>query len=378
MYVSAWQGLSPLHLVPRRRGGTLPYPLAHPRTLGFHVARNAIYHIFKSMGLRPGDNVLVPAYHSGNEVKAIRAAGAEPRYFSVDRRMEPDLGEIESLCDDRTRALFAIHFIGWPQPVEAMVGLCRRRGIPFVEDCALAFLSRHAGKPLGTFGAHSIFCLYKTLPVPNGGILACNDPMPRELEGLKTDPCGRAMLLGRVAEMGLERLRGRANLLGAALFGLKRGVGTALSAFRVKRVPVGDMGFVLGNVNLGMAGLSRRLLPRFDYEAIVAARRRNFEHLRSRLEGKATLLEKPLAEGTCPLFFPILVPDKGRASQALKARGVMATEFWNTGEPEATRERFPDTWYLRDHLLEIPIHQDVTPRQVDYVADRIVELGLRF
>ena len=45
------------------------------------------------------------------------------------------------------------------------------------EDCALAFGSSYVGKPLGSFGDVSIFCLAKFLPVPNGGVLAINSPM---------------------------------------------------------------------------------------------------------------------------------------------------------------------------------------------------------
>ena len=78
----------------------------------------------------------------------------------------------------------------------------------------------------------------------------------------------------------------------------------------------------------------------------------------------------------CPLFFPLLVPNKRAAAEALWRRGIGAVEFWNEGDSEATGEAFPDTQFLRDHVLELPIHQDVTAEQVDYMADQVRSLKL--
>jgi hypothetical protein len=83
-----------------------------------------------------------------------------------------------------------------------------------------------------------------------------------------------------------------------------------------------------------------------------------------------------LGEGICPLFFPLLVSDKHSAAQALWRRGIAAVEFWNYGDSEARGAGFEDAQFLRDHVLELPIHQDVTPAQVEYMADCVRGLGL--
>ena len=56
----------------------------------------------------------------------------------------------------------------------ALADLCRRRNMLLVEDCALALLSADGSQPLGTFGDWAVFCLYKTLPLPNGAVLVQN------------------------------------------------------------------------------------------------------------------------------------------------------------------------------------------------------------
>jgi len=96
----------------------------------FYRARNAIYYLFLALTERRGRlTVLVPDYNSGNEVLAIRAAGASIVYCPVgrDMRMNPD--EVERLCDiHRPDILYVIHYAGWPQPISTLVDLSKRQG----------------------------------------------------------------------------------------------------------------------------------------------------------------------------------------------------------------------------------------------------------
>ena len=375
-YVSAWPELTLRGLI---GGGELkprPYPLSAPATMYSYVARNAIYHLFRALVRRGDDTVLVPSYHHGNEIRAVRAAGAVLRFYPIGRDLAPDMDALERMATPDTRVLFLIHYIGFPQDMERIAGWCRERGIILVEDCALAFLSRSGTRSLGTFGDYSIFCLYKTLPVPNGGVLAINGRPLEGLRGLATRSCGTASVAGRTLELLLESFRTRHPALGAALAGAKRGVGRTMDAVRWRRVPVGDSGFDTAGTEIGMSNLCRRLLPHFDYDEIARRRRDNFEYLSSRLAGHAHPLRSRLEAGACPLFFPILVHDKPRAAQALWRRGIGAVELWNEGDPECAGGRFPDTDFLRRHVLELPLHQSLSRAQLDYMADEVARLDV--
>jgi dTDP-4-amino-4,6-dideoxygalactose transaminase len=377
VYVPAWQGIGPGLLFGGRRSGPSPFPLQGEHTLYYYRARNAIFHLLKALPLRVGDVVLAPSYHSGNETGAIRAAGGTVRYFGIGRNLEPDLEGLRRLLERGARAVLVIHYLGWPQPIEAIRDLCREHGALLIEDCALSFLSTRGGQPLGSFGDYAAFCLYKTLPIPNGAALAQNGPPLGSLSALAVRAPGALSTIARSSELVLERLRGRLEPVGDALHTLKGWAGGALDAARVRRVPVGDMGFSLGDADLGMSPWARRLLPRFDYDEIRRRRRENFLHLLGLLRDTATPLLTALPEGVCPLFFPILVPDKGAAASALAARGVSSVEFWNAGDPEEAAADFPDTRFLRAHVLELPVHQDVTSEQIQHIARAVRELGLR-
>jgi dTDP-4-amino-4,6-dideoxygalactose transaminase len=377
MCVPAWQGLG-FEVLERPRGAkAMPFPFGAPDGTYFYRARHAIYHLFRALGFGANDTILAPDYHSGNEVGAMRASGARLSFYRINRRLEPDLDQLDALTRSGARALFVIHYLGWPQPMRELVAMCRARGVLLIEDCALALLSGIEGRPLGAFGDFSVFCLYKTLPVPNGGLLLQNSGPLRDLERLEWEGCGIASLGGQTAELLVRRIRGRFAAVGGTIAAAKRGFGRALRLLPAKRVTVGDIGFNLSDVNTRISGLSRLLLKQFDYERIRARRQANFLRMRDRLHGGVALLRDDLEPGVCPLFFPILVRDKEAAAAALWRRGVEAVQFWNYGDPEAAREEGPDAKYLREHVLEIPIHQDISLDQIDYAARQVLELNIQ-
>ncbi len=377
-FVPTYQGLSATDLV---RGASsavdcFPFNVAH--RLPFYRARNAIYYLFRALlETNPGLTVLAPDYNSGNEILAMRAAGAALRYCPVRRDMRLDPEDVERSCRTHNPdLLYVIHYAGWPQPMPELVDLCRRRGMLLVEDCALSLLSETAGRPLGSFGDWSVFCLYKTLPLPNGALLVQNGPRLESLERLHLREAGSASVLGRTAELLVQRIRSRANGVGAALQVVKRGVGRAAGALSVHRANVGDIGFNLDEVDLAMSRVSQRLLARFDYDAVRRIRVANYRRLAAQLDGAAEPALTTLPEGACPLFFPLLVHDKHRTAERLRARGVDALEFWNDSCEPGGHEMGRDARFLRAHVLELPIHQDLTARHIDHIAAQVRSLGL--
>ena len=372
-FVPTYQGLSAVDFVrpaPATRTACFPFDITH--RLPFYRARNAIYHLFKVLvAQNPGLMVLAPDYNSGNEILAIRAAGARIEYCPVDRRMQMDPETVERLCAlHNPDLLYVIHYVGWPQPMPALIDICRRRGMLLVEDCALSLLSETPEGPLGSFGDWSVFCLYKTLPLPNGALLVQNTIRLEALERLDLHHAGSASVLGRTAELLVQRIRGRANRVGAALQVVKRGMGRAAGALDVRRANVGDIGFNVDEVDLAMSGVSARLLDRLDFAEIRRRRVDNYRLLDAALAPDVTRVFSELPDGVCPLFFPIIVRDKAATARALQHRGVDALEFWNESM-ESGQEMGPDARFLRQHVLELPIHQDLTPRHLAHVAREV-------
>jgi dTDP-4-amino-4,6-dideoxygalactose transaminase len=378
MHVSVFHGLSPMDVLrPPRGQSTFPFEAHDARY--FYRARNAIYHLFVALTERRGRvTVLMPDYNSGNEMLAIRSAGASIVYCPIgrDMRMDPDV--VEQLCDiHRPDVLYIIHYAGWPQPISTLVDLCKRREMLLVEDCALALLSETVGRPLGSFGDWAVFCLYKTLPLPNGAVLVQNTDREEPLPDIHLRSAGAPSTIGRVAELLVQRARIRFGGAGRVLSLMKRGAGRVASTLNVHRANVGDIGFDLAQVDLAMSALSQYLLERVDLTGIRRRRIANYHALASQLGDR---VRRPLPDpepGVCPLFFPIVVPDKHAAAAALAKRGVETLEFWNDSmDPDGT-EMSANARFLREHMLELPLHQDLTERHITYMATCVSQLDLR-
>lgn len=371
LIASALPTLDPLMLLPRKPRTRPPFPLGEPSAHHVFFARNGIYSLARLWGLA-GKEVLFPSYFHGVELDALLEAGVRPRFYPVDGRMQVDPQEVISAIGEETAAVYLIHYLGFPGPVEELAAACEERGVKLIEDCALALLSSSGERPLGSFGHASIFCLYKTLPVPNGGILVLRQPAALRLpEG---EPPNLASTVGPMASSLLQRLEISAGHLGWAIRGGIRAVGAAARWHRAGRhVPTGTQRFDRTHVRLAMSPISRRILAAQDFARIVESRRRSYFHLLGRLRSVSPPVFNELPPGVCPLFYPLQVERKPQVLEALWRRGIEAVDFWRRGHPRLPWGLFPESDRLRRTIVEIPCHQDLEPTTVDRIADAVIE-----
>src|SRR2546422_833994 len=83
----------------------------------------------------------------------------------------------------------------------------------------------------------------------------------------------------------------------------------------------------------GASSLSRWLMRLLDPEEVVARRRRNFAQLAALLRGHLSVPFRELPLGTCPLFLPVMVPNKPRFQQELERLGVQSVNLWDASHP---------------------------------------------
>jgi dTDP-4-amino-4,6-dideoxygalactose transaminase len=281
--------------------------------------------------------------------------------------MRVDPAEVAPLIRRETRAIYLTHYVGFPGPADALRELCDRRGLYFIEDCALALLSRDGARPLGALGDAAIFCLYKTLPTPNGGAVLVRRGAPLEPEGaappLASTGAHLASSLLRSAEIG-------GGALGRGVRRLVRAVGNAAAAAaEVERVPTGTDHFNPAHAHLLMSQLSRVVISAQDFPGIVARRRENYHRLSEALRDLAPPIIPELKEGVCPLFYPFVTPRKRAVFHYLRARSVEAVDFWGLYHPAAPPKAFPEVDELRRTVLELPCHQDLDGDAVTRIID---------
>lgn len=351
-------------------GLSLP-PFNAPAARYFYFCRNAIWLTVKLLRLE-GAEVLVPAYHHGVEVEALVDAGAKPVFYRVGSRWDVDLEDVRRRITPRTRALYLIHYAGFPGPTHALRKLADEHGLPLVEDCALSLLSSDGEEPLGSVGDISVFCLYKTLPVPNGGALVMNGPRTYSVPEPPAPP--RTSTFSHLLGSLLQNLELRGGAPGRWARRAVRGLGhSTVKAAKVERVSTGTQHFNRAHVDLGMSPLTRRIALAQDFAAIVEARRRNFFYLMGALRGVAPSLVSQLPSGVSPLFYPLVVEDKALVMAQLRSRGIETIDFWRHFHPSCSAADFPEVAQLRRTVLEIPCHQDLTPVAMAQIAAAVRE-----
>ena len=360
--------LHPSMLRPRRRMRGTAFPFREEAVEYFYLARNAIYALCKHWELA-GTEVLVPSYFHGVEIEALLAADVRLRFYPVDRNMQVDAAQVEALVTSKTSAIYLIHYLGFPGPVEALRTACDTHGIKLIEDCALALLSESGTGPLGSLGDGSVFCLYKTLPVPSGGALWLKSgDLGRIPSSTRKAPLRAAW--GRVVSSLIEHYELRDNVVARSIWSSVRRIGrSAAQRVEPERIDVGSQDLNLDHIHLGMNRVSRTILRNQDFPAIIQRRRANYELLHEALADLSEPIFTHLPPGVCPLFFPIRVrEEKSSIIARLKKRGIHAINLWLEPHPVLPPGRFPAADELRRTVLELPCHQDLDADDVLRIA----------
>lgn len=361
--LSVWPTLPPLaYARPERKPP--PFPLEDERCALFSRARHALFVGVRELGLVAGDVVLAPAYHHGSEIAALVEAGIEPRYYAGDGSLAPDADELDRLLDDRVRALLLTHYLGFPQDAARWRAWCDERGLLLVEDAAQSWLARtDAGALVGSFGDLSIFCLYKSVGVPDGAalVLRALDPVPAAV--------GRGE--AAVAKRHVAWVAGRSGVVAAA---------AARAARERAFTPAED--FALG-VPHGPLTLSVRLVRRLAGPDVAAARRAHYGTLAAALGEHVPQPFGEVPDGASPWGCPVEVDGKAETLARLARAGVRAIDFWSVPHPSLEAERFPAAAARRARTLLLPVHQELRTRDVERIADAVVpgrvrERALRF
>jgi perosamine synthetase len=160
-------------------------------TVALHLSLLAI-------GVRAGDEVLVPALTYVATANAVRYVGAEPVFVDVDPTtwcLDP--ARLEDAITPRTRGIIAVHLYGHPADMDAINRVAGVHGLWVVEDAAEAHFATYKGRTVGGLGDIATFSFYgnKIITSGEGGAVTLSDPRmelrARTLRGQGMDPSRR-------------------------------------------------------------------------------------------------------------------------------------------------------------------------------------------
>ena len=139
--------------------------------VGVNNGTSALHLAMLTLGIGPGDEVLVPANTFIATAWGVSYTRATPVFVDcTPDTWQIDAGKIEEKITPNTRAVVGVHLYGQPFDVESVAAVCNKHGLHLLEDAAQAQGARYKGKPVGGFGEMACFSFY-----PGKNLGACGE-----------------------------------------------------------------------------------------------------------------------------------------------------------------------------------------------------------
>lgn len=357
------------------------FPLLDGDRVRFYASgRAALYHIARHLNAGSKNVFLLPAYHCGVEIEAVLRAGSEVDFYPIKKDLTIDMPGLFGKINETTRGVIVIHYFGFPQEMSSLLRFCKEKNITLVEDCAHAFYSRDgSGRWIGTSGDFALFSMRKTIFLPNGGAVLAN---------------GKETLLPERGKEHTSRALAKSTIRNILEFEAKRGKGISgccrlILELHQSRQRNGGSPERLSELDNGrsyydvaeyhyendISFLSSLLLHHDDYYGTIDARRRNYLLLQDRLAGrlKGNLVFPELPTGVCPLCFPLFIAQRDAVAEKMLALGVEPFVFGRVLHPLIREDEFFDSHHLADSIIGLPIHQQLTPNDIETVAGALFQ-----
>jgi dTDP-4-amino-4,6-dideoxygalactose transaminase len=139
----------------------------------------ALHLALASLGLKKGDEVILPSFTFVATANAVLYTGAKPVFADIrgweDLNIAPH--EIQKRITRKTKAIMVMHYGGYPCEMDTILKVAERHGLSVVEDAAHAPGSEYRGEKCGTLGVLGCFSFFsnKNLVTGEGGMVFTRD-----------------------------------------------------------------------------------------------------------------------------------------------------------------------------------------------------------
>ncbi len=344
--------------------------------------RAGLRFIFDALALEPGSEVICSAYAYPIVPHVVKLLGYQVKFADCELRtlgMDPEA--LAKAISPRTRAVVATHLFGVPCRIREIASLAAARGVALVEDCAHIYGATAGGKKVGSFGkaAYFSFETSKVINTMGGGMLTTSDDAMaarlREVSDAEPRKAG-SWLAKRLMRTGFEATVTHPLVFNAAVYPALR---------LVPRKKGGEDRFASGYTGDGVT-MEGRMGRYTNYQARLGLRQMaqiapslerrvaNARRLIDRLRGMLTFQEPANADDTANfMLVTALVPELAETTGRLLRAGVDTKHHYmqDCSRIFPTGETFPNAERAEQEVLHLPAYPELSPEQVDRIADRI-------
>lgn len=155
----------------------------------------ALHLALLALGIKEGDEVVIPALTYIATCNAVKYVNAKPVFADIDPdTWNIDPQKIEEKITDKTRAIIVVHLYGNPADMDAIMSVAKKHNLYVIEDAAEAHGALYKGKKAGSIGDIGTFSFFgnKLITTGEGGMIVTNHSgfhdSIRLLKGQGVDP----------------------------------------------------------------------------------------------------------------------------------------------------------------------------------------------
>jgi dTDP-4-amino-4,6-dideoxygalactose transaminase len=306
----------------------------------------------KICGFGPGDEVLVPSLTFAASVNCVCYTGATPVFCDIvgPRHLNIDPKDIEKKITSRTKGIVVVHMAGFPAMMDEIMEIAKNHNLKVIEDACHGPLSEYKDKKLGTIGDCSAFSFFsnKNISTGEGGMFVSN----------KEEYASKARLLRShgMSTMSYQRAKGHATEYDITELGYNfrmDDIRAAIAIEQLKKLP-GD--------------LDKRMRVR--------------EHYVKRLSTISDIVI-PFVDNTefvSNYIMPVVLMSstkerRNKVREFMHNLGIQTSVHYPAIHRfsiyKGFRAALPQTDYVTDNEITLPMYASLTEEQVDFICDTL-------
>jgi len=306
----------------------------------------ALHAAIMAVGVKAGDEVIIPSFTFVATAEAVALAGAKPVFTDIDAKtynLSPSA--VEKAITKKTKAIMPVDLYGYSADMKPLREIADKHGLGLIEDAAQAHGTTYKGKSAGAFADAACWSMYasKNIMTGEGGVITTgNDEIAETLHMIRTHG---------------EKAKYSSLILG--------------TNYRMSEIQAA----------IGIVQLTR--LPDF-----VSKRRQNAQILTKRLEQNIKLILPYESEDRLHSWYLYTArlkdgteSQRNTLMQDLRKKEIGAEAYYVNPVHQMPfyRENFissnlPETEEASKQVFSLPIHPGVTEEQINFIADMVLNL----
>ena len=302
----------------------------------------ALYASLLAIGVKPGDEVLIPSFTFLATANSVLLTGAKPVFVDIELdhyNINPK--DLVKKITGRTKAVIPVHLYGYPAEMSEITEIAEKHGLNIVEDAAQSLGSTYKGLQTGTLSDIGCFSLYasKIITSGEGGFIATN----------RTELAEKVKMI---------RNHGMISPYNSGILGSNM------------RMP---------EIEAAIAYIQMSKLPTF-----LKSRRENAEYLSKKIStfiGLTLPTEAERCKSNWYLYTVSINKNRDEVQSYLHSKGVGAAVYYNPPVHKSDiykNNRFGDTRldntdFASNHVLSLPVHPKVTKDDLTLISTTLHE-----